>query len=69
MRNKQLTKEIIAYKKKMRELTHEFMKAKTIEEADIKLNALTDLAGKVATLKEERKQNGFLANLKTKLGL
>ena len=69
MRNKELVNEIATYKKQMRKLAGEFMKAKNINEANDKVDKLIELAGKVAALKEVKKQNGYFAKKKKKLGL
>lgn len=69
MTNHDRAQEIKTYNKQVRKLIGEFMKASDIAIADEKLKEATELSTKVAILKQEMKENGFIAKLKQKLGL
>lgn len=69
MTNHERAKEIRTCRAQMKKLTHEFMLATDIQTADAKLNELTELGAKVVILKQEQKDNGFIAKFKKKLGL
>ena len=69
MTNHERAKEIKTYNKQVRKLIGEFMKASDVATADMKLKEATELSSKVAILKQEMKENGFIAKLKNKMGL